>query len=342
MAFREAGSHEAGRPANRATGPAVVDLPEAYNPPFLFRNGHLSTIHSALFRHVSFPGYRRERLELADGDFLDLDWHGEGQRTDRVVVLIHGLEGNSGRPYMTGSARLLAERGYVVCALNLRGCSGVLNRHYRSYHSGATDDLREVIAHIRKNRPASRIFLKGFSLGGNIILKYLGEEGSGAHFIEAAAAISVPVDLHDSLLQLEQPKNRLYARRFLRNLKEKLRQKQQMFPDRISDETIRSVRTLRNFDDLYTSPAHGFRDALDYYQRCSSLPLLDGISVPTLLLNARNDSFLGPACYPESQCRVHPKLRYESPRFGGHVGFVLPGGAYYSELRTIRYFTQGL
>ena len=319
--------------------------PSAYHPPAYWRNGHLSTIYSALFRRVPNPGYRRERLELPDGDFLDLDWLGrngenKAKHPGKIVVLVHGLEGDTRRPYMVGSAVAFAGEGYAVCAVNLRGCSGEPNRLFRSYHSGATEDLQAVVQHLTTAQPEARIYLKGFSLGGNLILKYLGEDPGRARSIQAAAAISVPVDLRDSLMQLQQPRNRLYSRRFLRNLREKMRQKHRLFPDRIPLETLRAIRTLKDFDDLYTSRAHGFRDALDYYARCSSLPVLENIRVPTLLLNARNDSFLGPTCYPGALSERHPRLFYESPAYGGHVGFILPGGTYYNELRAIRFFRQ--
>ena len=317
----------------------------AYHPPAIWRSGHLSTIYSGLFRRLPDPGYRRERLELPDGDFLDLDWlepqeiRKSGTRRD-TVVLVHGLEGDTRRPYMVGSAASLAREGYAVCAVNLRGCGGEPNRLYRSYHSGATEDLDAVVHHLATRQPEGRIYLKGFSLGGNLILKYLGEDSVRARQIRAAAAISVPIDLRDSLLQLQQLKNRLYARRFLRNLREKIRQKHRLFPDRISQESIRRIRSLKDFDDVYTSRAHGFVDALDYYARCSSLQVLANIRVPTLLLNARNDSFLGPACYPGALAEQHPCLYFEAPAHGGHVGFILPGGSYYNELRTIRFFGQ--
>lgn len=308
-----------------------------YSPPLLFRNGHLSTIYSAVFRKVSPPAQSRKRLELADGDFLDLDWSRTAAGSKRVVVLLHGLEGNAQRPYMLGSVRVFTEAGYDVCAVNLRGCSGEPNRLYRSYHSGATEDLRAVLDHLDKAHSYSHVFLKGFSLGGNLVLKYLGEEPGAADRIRAAVAVSVPCNLHDSLLQLNQARNTLYSRRFLTNLRAKLKAKQQLFPDRITEELIARVRTLKDFDDQYTSRAHGFVDALDYYRRCSSLPLLGNIRVPTLLLNAENDSFLGPDCYPDTESRTNPYLFLERPAYGGHVGFYLPGSVYYSEARAIRF-----
>lgn len=315
-------------------------VPSAYNPPFLFRNGHLSTIYSAVFRKVAIQGQQRERLELPDGDFMDLDWSRTGQRSRRVLVLLHGLEGNAQRPYMLGSARVFSDAGFDVCAVNLRGCSGEPNRLYRSYHSGATEDLKEVLDHLDRAYSYEEVFLKGFSLGGNLILKYLGEEPDAAARIKAAMAISVPCDLHDSLRQLNKPRNSLYSHSFLNNLRAKLRAKQRLFPDRITDQMLARVRSLKDFDDLYTSQAHGFVDALDYYRRCSCLPLLGKIAVPTLLINADNDSFLGPDCYPESSGAGNPNLFFERPAFGGHVGFYQPGAVYYNEARAIQFVCE--
>ena len=252
----------------------------SYKPPVWFRSGHLATIYSAVFRNVRNPGQQRERLELSDGDFLDLDWTRSVTPSRGVVVLLHGLEGNAQRPYMLGSARGFSGAGYDICAVNLRGCSGEPNRLYRSYHSGATEDLREVLDHLERNHAYEQVYLKGFSLGGNLVLKYLGETPEAAGRITAAVAISVPCDLHDSLRQLNMTENRLYAQRFLVNLKGKLRAKQHLFPEQITDQMIEEVRCLQDFDDLYTSRAHGFEDALDYYRRCSCLPLLKHISVP--------------------------------------------------------------
>lgn len=311
-----------------------------YKPGALFRNGHVSTIYSAVFRKVPLPAQIRERLELSDGDFLDLDWTRGATPSRRVVVLLHGLEGNAQRPYMLGSVRIFSEAGFDVCAVNLRGCSGEPNRLYRSYHSGATEDLKEVLQHLERNYAYDQVFLKGFSLGGNLILKYLGENPAAAERIRAAIAISVPCDLHDSLRQLNLPENRIYARRFLVNLRGKLRAKQKLFPEQITDQMIEGVRTLKDFDDLYTSRAHGFADALDYYRRCSCLPLLGEISVPTLLINAENDSFLGPDCYPAIAGEENPHLFFERPAHGGHVGFVQPGGYYYNEVRAIQFAGQ--
>lgn len=301
-------------------------------------NGHISTIYSAIVRKVRVSGFQRERLELEDGDFLDLDWTHSGEPSERVVILLHGLEGNAQRPYMLGSIRLLSQNGFSCCAVNLRGCSGSPNRKYASYHSGATQDLDAVVRHVSKRPNVSEIYLLGFSLGGNLLLKYLGEAWDSNKKIHAASAISVPCDLHDSLHQLNQPENILYARRFLKSLKAKLWEKRAQFPERLSRQSIEQIKTLRDFDEVYTSQAHGFMDAGDYYTRSSSLPFLSALTTPSLLLNARNDSFLGPYCYPEALARSHDYLYLECPDFGGHVGFVQGKGTYYNELRTLEFF----
>ena len=178
----------------------------SYSPPLWMRNGHLATIYSAVLRRAKNPGQRRERLELPDGDFLDLDWSFSKTPGQKVLILLHGLEGNAQRPYMLGSAALFSQWGFDVCAVNLRGCSGEPNRLYRSYHSGATEDLEAVVWHVHDKKKYRAIFLKGFSLGGNLILKFLGERSEAAALIRASAAISVPCDLYDSLQQLQKPK----------------------------------------------------------------------------------------------------------------------------------------
>jgi predicted alpha/beta-fold hydrolase len=311
-----------------------------FRPPVPFRSGHVSTIYSALLRKAPPADQHRERITLPDGDFLDLDWTPGAPCHDQVLILLHGLEGNAQRPYMLGSAALFSQAGYDVCAVNFRGCSGTPNRSFRSYHSGATEDLSAVLEHILTTRNYKQHYLKGFSLGGNLILKFLGEGSGLTKHIGAATVISVPCDLHDSLQQLNQPQNWLYSRRFLKSLREKAGEKQKRFPSLLSADDVANIQTLQDFDDLYTSRAHGFRDALDYYHKCSSVRFFDRVTTPTLLLNARNDSFLGPKCYPRELCRTHQFIHLESPHYGGHVGFVDRGPYYYSEKRSLEFLKE--
>ncbi|TFG76881.1 MAG: alpha/beta fold hydrolase [Flavobacteriales bacterium] len=319
----------------------MPELKSTYNPPLIFKNGHLATIYSGLVRRVNGLIQRRERLELPDGDFLDLDWSFADTPSEKAVILLHGLEGNAQRPYITGSAKAFNALGYDACAVNFRACSGETNRLYRSYHSGATEDLEAVVRYILETKNYAALYIKGFSLGGNLTLKYLGEGRELPKELKAVVAVSVPCNLYSSLQQLLMPKNRLYAKRFKKHLLEKLREKQQLFPEKISDEDIESIVTLKDFDDVYTSRAHGFTDAMDYYARCSSLQFLPNIKVPALVINAKNDSFLGPECYPYREAEANPFLYLEVPAYGGHVGFFDWGAHYYTEQRAIK-FMQGM
>lgn len=312
----------------------------SYNPPLFFKNGHLSTIYSGLLRKVEHLDQKRERLTLPDTDFIDLDWSYSKNPSKKLVIIIHGLEGSSKRAYIKGSAKLLSESGYDVCAVNLRGCSGSANKLYRSYHSGATEDLQAVITYALQQDTYQDIYLNGFSLGGNLLLKYLGEERIIPKEIKRAVAISVPCQLADSLHQLLSFKNILYAKRFKGNLIEKLKLKMELYPNFISKEDIDGIRTLKDFDDIYTSKAHGFKDAMDYYAQCSSLQFLKSIEVPTLLINAKNDSFLGEECYPIEIAKNNKHLFLEMPKFGGHVGFHGPNNQTYAERRTLEFLSQ--
>jgi predicted alpha/beta-fold hydrolase len=312
-----------------------------YNPPFPFKNGHLSTIYSGIIRKVTGLAQQRERLELGDGDFLDLDWSYAAQPAEAVVILLHGLEGNAQRPYITGSAKQFNVNGIDACAVNFRGCSGTSNRLYRSYHSGATEDLEAVIGHILTEKQYTTIYLKGFSLGGNMTLKYLGEGRSIPKEIKGAVAVSVPCSLHNSLLELLKPKNIMYAARFKKHLIEKLREKQVLFPDRISDLDIAKINNLKDFDDIYTSRAHGFEDAIDYYKKSSALQFIQAIRTPTLIINAQNDSFLGDQCYPFKEAEHNKYVHFELSLYGGHVGFYDQKNITYTEKRALK-FLEGL
>ncbi|MCL6274078.1 alpha/beta fold hydrolase [Muricauda sp. 2012CJ35-5] len=315
-------------------------LTSTYRPPRFFKNGHLATIYCGLFRKVKDFKQDRERLTLTDGDFLDLDWSFTDNSTSKLVVLLHGLEGDGQRPYITGSAKLLNQKGFDACAVNYRGCSGEPNTKFRSYHSGATEDLTEVLAHIIKSKSYQEIYLKGFSLGGNLVLKYLGEGNKIPKEIKAAAAISVPCSLYDSCNQLLSFNNILYAKRFKKHLLAKLRQKQQMFPALVSDADYKSIKTLKDFDDVYTSRAHNFKDALDYYTQCSCLQFLEDIKLPVLLINAQDDSFLGSDCYPVELARNSTFIHLETPKYGGHVGFWGKNNITYTEQRAFEFFDE--
>ena len=313
-----------------------------YTPPPLLDGGHRQTLYASLVRRVDFVYDRRERITTPDDDFLDLDWATpDTTNTQRVAILTHGLEGSADRKYMRGMARAFVRRGWTVCALNLRGCSGETNRQVATYHSGKTDDLTLVVNHVLDQGHAP-IVLVGFSLGGNLTLKYLGERGAQVdNRIRGAAALSAPVNLSASADQIDRWSNWHYTQYFLHSLRQKMRVKARQHPDRVSTDRLWEIQTLRGFDDAYTAPLHGFNGADDYYRRASSKPLLSDLTVPTLLLNAANDPFLPPSCYPRSIARDHERLTLEIPASGGHVGFVSfnDAGEYWSEQRTTSFLS---
>ena len=294
----------------------------AYVAPWLLRNGHLQTIYPAVCRRVEGVAYQRERLELSDGDFVDLDWSRVGGRS--AVIVSHGLEGSSQGNYVQGMVCAFNRRGWDAAALNFRGCSGEPNRLARFYHSGATEDLWHTARHVA-GKGYERVALLGFSLGGNVTLKLLGELGESVPaWLIGGVGISVPCDLKSSAEAMARPINRPYMRRFLIDLRAKLRAKQSRYPKELDDSRYEALRSFRDFDDRYTAPLHGFRDAEDYWARCSSRFFLESIRCRTLLLNAADDPFLAPECFPRELSTSHD-WDLEVPRHGGHVGFVGQG-----------------
>ena len=293
-------------------------LESRFRPPLFLRNGHLQTILGALLPRRFRDGVVTERLELPDGDFLDLDWGKAGHR--RLAVISHGLEGSSKNSDIRGLSAALNEAGWDTLAWNFRGCSGEQNRCLRFYHSGETGDLSAVINHAAVNY--SSLALVGFSLGGNMILKYLGE-GNVHPFLQAAVAVSVPVDLASSARALDRrPGNQIYLRRFMKSLAAKVEAKAKRFPTEIDATGVHDIRSFSIFDDRYTARIHGFRDAEDYWRQSSAIGYLNRISIPTLLLNAKDDPFLSLESFPYSEARHHPCLCLETPSSGGHLGFL--------------------
>jgi len=308
-----------------------------YSAPFFLPGGHLQTIVPA-FRIVKGVGYERERFRTEDDDFLDLDWCKSGNH--KIAIVSHGLEGNSQRPYILGMVRALKRRGWDALAWNYRGCSGETNRKLRWYHSGETEDLHSVIQHAIAQNTYQQVALIGFSLGGNMTLKYLGEQAKNIHpMITAAVTFSVPTDLKSGALKLARKSNYIYMRRFLKSLHEKICAKMKIMPDQINDDGFQKIKTFMEFDNRYTAPIHGFRDAEDYFARASSRPFLDRIRIPTLLVSAKNDPFLAPPSFPYEEAERNPFFFFEAPESGGHTGFFAMnnGGEYWSETRALNF-----
>lgn len=312
-------------------------ITSTYKAPLLFKSGQLATIYSGLFRKVKDVNQERNRFTLPDGDFLDLDWSYASKKTDQLVIVLHGLEGNAQRQYMLGTTKIFNANDFDVLCVNFRGCSGFDNLKYKSYHSGETEDLKAVLKHVLEINKYNKLYLKGFSLGANVVLKYLGTENNIPNEVKAAIAVSVPCYLKGSMLELHKLKNKHYHNHFLKKLKHKLNFKQRRFSAVISKQQIQNIKTLKNFDDVYTAVANDFDDAYDYYEKSSCLQYLKHIKIPTLILNAKNDSFLSPECYPIEDAKTNSKLYLEMPEHGGHVGFYQKGAYYYNEIRALEF-----
>ncbi len=310
----------------------------SFKPPPGLANGHLQTILPVLFRRVAPITRERERIETPDGDFLDLDWN-RATRSERLLIITHGLEGSSVNASVQGMAATFHRLGWDTLAWNLRGCSGEPNRLLRTYHSGAREDLERVIDHA--GHGYHEIALIGFSIGGNLTLKYLGDLGSAINpRITGAVVFSVPCDLASSARALEKPANRIYMNHFLRDLRRKIRAKATEFPGAVPTAKLKRMRTFREFDGTYTAPLNGFLSAEDYWARASSKPSLIGITVPTLMITALNDPFLGPECYPTEIAEFHPHLHLETPSSGGHLGFLSLGSEFWSERRATEFLSH--
>jgi predicted alpha/beta-fold hydrolase len=313
-----------------------------YKPPFFIKNGHILTIYPSLFRKIDTSFYKRERITTPDDDFLDLDW--SCKTSNRLAIISHGLEGSSTRPYVAGMALALNNSGWDTLAWNYRSCSGEINHQLRFYHNGATDDLDLVIKHAINTERYNEIVLVGFSMGGNLTLVYLGQYNSKVDpIISKAIVFSVPCDLESSAYELTKPLNKLYMNRFIQMLHQKVRAKMLLFPDRIDDKDYNNIKSFKDFDDRYTAPIHGYKNAEDYWHRCSSKQFLTSIKIPVLIINAADDPFLAPECYPLSESSASTYIDLEIPQSGGHVGFVAfnANGQYWSEYRTLRFLSNG-
>ena len=318
-----------------------------YQPPFWLFNGHLQTLWP-VWKTLRLPAidWPRERWETPDHDFIDIDCISAGTDNSPIIVLFHGLEGNSQSNYARTMATALQRMGWTGFVPHFRGCSGELNRLPRAYHSGDSDEIDWILRRFRAHYPNRPLCAAGVSLGGNALMKWLGEQGAAAdNVIAAAAAISPPMDVAACGAWLDHGANRwMYTQHFLRTMKLQSEARLQQFPELIDASRMRAATTLREFDDTVTAPLHGFAGVDDYWRRASALPLLGGVALPTLLLMPRNDPFLTEACYPQlAHCPATVTL--ETPVTGGHVGFSNDrGGAgdLWLPTRIINFFAQSL
>jgi predicted alpha/beta-fold hydrolase len=314
-----------------------------FKPATGLSNPHLQTLWGPLWRKTVHLERRRERMWLDDGDFLDMDWHGPHEVDRPLVLVLHGLTGSSNSPYVAGLQQAMATQGWASVALNWRGCSGEPNLLSRSYHSGASEDLAAVIAHLRAARPLAPLYAVGYSLGGNILLKHLGESGLNSD-LQGAVAVSVPFRLDQCADRIGMGFSRVYQRHFMREMVSYIRDKQTRFQhEGLSDGlaeiaalgSLENMRTFWDFDGRVTAPLNGFVDAQDYYRRASSRYFLGQIRTPTLLIQALDDPFVFKHSLPEVS-ELSASTEFDLQRHGGHVGFVdgsIRNPTYYLERR---------
>jgi len=298
-----------------------------YQAPWWLPGGHLQTIYGAL-APAPRVAWRRERWDTPDGDFIELDWAGAG---GPLLALFHGLEGGSSSHYARAIAAEALRLGWRCVVPHFRGCSGAINRLPRAYHSGDSDELDWILRRLQPDCAA------GVSLGGNVLLKWLGEQGALAR-LRRAAAVSAPLDLAAAGRALDRGFNRqVYTRAFLSSMKRNAFAKLERFPGLFNVPRVRGATTLYEFDDAVTAPLHGFRNADDYWARASSAPWLEHIRVPTLVLNARNDPFLPRAALQAATRKASADVVLEFPETGGHAGF--PGRGRWLARRLLEYFS---
>ena len=324
-ACRDRGTHVRRRKPRTITS---MNTPPRYRAPAWLPGGNLQTLYPALLAPRPRVRYRRQRWDTPDSDFIDLDWI-ENQDSGLeiadqerpLLVLFHGLEGSSNSHYARALMHAARQRGWQGVVVHFRGCSGEINRLPRAYHSGDSTEIDWILRRLRTLHGDGPLFAVGVSLGGNALLKWLGEQGEAAHaVVQRAAAISAPIDLHAAGNALEQGFNMVYTKNFLATMKRKSLAKLHVHPGLFDETRLRATRTLREFDDLITSRLHGYDGVDDYYTRASSKPHLVRIAVPTLLLNARNDPFLPGTTLPDP-VQLSAAVTAAFPDHGGHVGF---------------------
>ncbi|MBX2846273.1 MAG: alpha/beta fold hydrolase [Saprospiraceae bacterium] len=310
---------------------------DGYRPPALFKHAHYSTIVPSQFRKVTGVVYQRERYSTPDGDFFDVDFSTTNSK--KIAITLHGFEGNASRPYVLGMVRTLNQMDWDVASLNYRGCSGEINHFLKSYHSGTTDDIHQLVLQLTK-QGYEAIALIGFSLGGNLALKYVGEGRQLPNEVKAAIGLSVPIELYPSAIEMGKTKNWVYGWRFKKRLLKKLRSKAHMIEDKAYYKELLNMRSLIHFDDIFTARQFGYSNAVDYYTQNSTKQYLMNIEVPTLLVNALNDSFLPEVCYPLEAAKQSKALFGQFPKYGGHCGFWQKGPTYWSEERTAWFLNE--
>ncbi|MDE2259048.1 MAG: hydrolase [Betaproteobacteria bacterium] len=324
------------------SSPSALFSPRAFSAPLWLTNHHAQTLYGALWAPAERPSWQRQRWTTPDDDFIDVDIL-EGASTAPTLVIFHGLEGSTNSRYVRTLAHSAHQAGWRVVAPNFRGCSGIINRLPRTYHAGDSAEIHWILSHTRSIYAGAPLHAIGVSLGGNMLLKWLGEQRDQAcTLLTKAAAVAAPLDLQAVGDHLAQGFNRLYTRHFLATLKQKARDKFNQYPGLFNLAATLKARTLREFDNHFIAPLHGFANVDDYWKRCSSKPWLNQIRVPTLLLSAWDDPFLPDGVLPEQQ-QCSPDVTRDFQARGGHVGFVsgrFPGQIHWMPQRVMQFFLK--
>ncbi len=306
--------------------PTLTPITDYFPPKWQF-NAHIQTIYPSLFRKIPI-NYQRERVELQDGDFLDLDWSFVGKtHGKKLVIVTHGLEGDSKRHYVTGMVKKMNDNGYDGLGWNCRSCSGEMNRLPRFYHHGDIDDIRFVVNYAIENYQYEEVILVGFSMGGSMTLRLLGEKPETLPSqVKYGVAVSVPLDLFTSVFELYKPGRRFYMKRFINKLGKKIKEKAIQHPNNqlLNHQGYEKIKNFEQFDERYTARMFGFKNAHDFYRKAGAKPFLKTIKIPTLIVQAKNDPFLSPECLDLGDAENNPNLHLQLLDLGGHVGFMLP------------------
>lgn len=316
--------------------------PTHYRAPFWLRGRHAQTIVPATLVPLPAPRYRRERLTTPDDDFVDFDWLDTSDAAAPLLIVFHGLEGSSRSHYARALMSAAQARGWRSVVAQFRGCSGEMNRAPRFYHSGDSSEIAWMVEQVRARFPLAPLYAVGISLGGNALLRWLGEQPvESAQRLAAAAAISAPLDLAAAGHALARGFNRVYTKSFLRTLQAKSLRKLDQFPGLFDRDAMLAARDLYAYDNVVTAPLHGYRDTDDYWLRAASKAVLGAIAVETLVLNALNDPFLPASALPKPN-QVSSAVHLDYPREGGHVGFYSSAsGAYWLPERILHFLSRG-
>ncbi len=307
-------------------------------PNFINRNSHLSTIIPAKFKKYPIPEYSREKMDTDDGDFLNLDWRFQDNK-NKLVILFHGLEGDSKRTYLNSCSDYFYERGFNILAWNHRSCGGEMNKTFRLYHHGSIDDVHRVVEKAIKE-DYQQIYLIGYSMGGALVLNYLGNYEIDSR-IKCGVVFSAPISLKSCADELKKFPNTVYFKNFKRTLAPKFKEKAKQFPGKVNEKMIDNIKTFDEVDDYFTAPMHGYKSKEDYYQKASPATVLDQIKIPCLVINAKNDPFLGKNCYPKERFKNHSYCTLEIPKYGGHCAFTLENNQHsWAEMRALEFMEK--